>query len=93
MSPQIKHWFFLYFVNGDRHIFLQSSYFPEKRTWLEILRFILRWFLKRERFGHNNWAFIIHHYLRKRFGMDIITEFKFISRMMLIVMIDFTTSD
>jgi len=25
--------------------------------------------------------------------MDIITEFKFISRMMLIVMIDFTTSD
>ena len=41
---------------------------------------------------NNNGAFIIHHYLRKRFWIDIITEFKYI-KMMLIVMIVFTTSD
>ena len=47
-----------------------------------ILRFILLSFLKLERFGYNNTNgdFVIHHYLRKRFGIGIIIEFKFIKK-------------
>jgi len=47
ISSQIKHWFFLYFENGDRHIFLPKKY----RAWSERLRFILRLFLKLASFG------------------------------------------
>jgi len=52
----------------------------QKCTWSESLRFILRSFLKLESFGYNNnnADFVIHHYLRKRFGS--ITEFKFIKK-------------
>ena len=41
ISSQIKHWFFLYFENSDRHIFPQKKY----RTRSERLRLILRSFL------------------------------------------------
>ena len=81
MSSQNKHWFFLYFVNGDCHISPQKTHVVGN---IEIYTAIL---------DNNNGAFIIHHYLRKRFWIDIITEFKYISKMMFIVMIVFTTSD
>ena len=41
MSSRIKHdWFFLFFVNSDRHIFPQKT-----RTWSERLRLLLQSFL------------------------------------------------
>jgi len=36
IPSKMKHWFFLYFVNVDRHIFLK------KRAWSERLRLKLR---------------------------------------------------
>ena len=65
MSSQIKHWFFLYFVNGDPHIFPQKH----THTWSGRLRFIPRSFLKLEsfRYNKNNGNFVIHC-LSKPFG-------------------------
>ena len=66
MSLQIKHWYFLYFVNGDHHVFSQSK----PHTWSERLKLMLRSFFKLESLGYTNniGDLFNQHYLRKGLG-------------------------
>ena len=61
MSSQIKHWFFLYFVNGDPHIFPQKMHMVRN---IEIYTAIVSQSFE---YNSNNWDFVINHYLRKRY--------------------------